>query len=172
VSHLDWKRSRYHGRPYFLAYPDEYRGTEPGVIDAYYAYTDHLIGRLLKYADEETTVIIVSDHGFMFDESQHYGGPPGVIMASGNGIAPGSVQGASLYDVAPTVLHLLGLPLARDMRGRVVEEMFTPEMRKEPAAYIATYETGAAREGAKAAGEFPGSAEGFRKQMKGLGYLE
>jgi predicted AlkP superfamily phosphohydrolase/phosphomutase len=51
--------------------------------------------------------------------------PEGVFFAAGPGIAAGrSLAGASLEDVAPTVLRLLGLPDAGGMDGRVIEGVF------------------------------------------------
>ncbi len=59
-----------------------------------------------------------------FTEGGHT--PEGILLARGEGIQPGS-QGfpASLVDLAPTILHLLGQPIPPDMDGRVLEEMFT-----------------------------------------------
>jgi predicted AlkP superfamily phosphohydrolase/phosphomutase len=48
----------------------------------------------------------------------------GVFIASGAGIQPGErVSGANLMDLAPTVLHLLGLPVRSEMDGRVLTEI-------------------------------------------------
>jgi predicted AlkP superfamily phosphohydrolase/phosphomutase len=48
----------------------------------------------------------------------------GVFIASGTGIRSGEeVRGASLMDLAPTVLHLLGLPVRSEMDGRVLTEI-------------------------------------------------
>jgi predicted AlkP superfamily phosphohydrolase/phosphomutase len=48
----------------------------------------------------------------------------GVLMLKGRGIKPGQVtRDAQIVDVAPTILHLLGLPVPRDMDGRVLTEI-------------------------------------------------
>ncbi|MDX2039089.1 MAG: alkaline phosphatase family protein [Isosphaeraceae bacterium] len=48
----------------------------------------------------------------------------GVIIAHGAGIRPGAEpRGATLLDIAPTVLHLLGVPVPTDMDGRVLTEL-------------------------------------------------
>jgi len=47
--------------------------------------------------------------------------PAGVILAAGPEIAPGSIDGAQLIDMAPTLLHLLGLPIPAEMDGRVLD---------------------------------------------------
>lgn len=47
----------------------------------------------------------------------------GIFVASGAGIKPtGEFRGAQLIDLAPTILHLLGLPVPTDLDGRVLTE--------------------------------------------------
>jgi predicted AlkP superfamily phosphohydrolase/phosphomutase len=51
----------------------------------------------------------------------------GVLIANGPGILPGSSpEGANLLDIAPTVLHLLGVTVPDDMDGRVLTELLDP----------------------------------------------
>jgi hypothetical protein len=65
-----------------------------------------------------------------------------MILAVGGGIRPGSVlRGASLLDVAPTLLYLSGLPVGRDMEGRVLAEMVEEGYAaSHPVSYIPSYE--------------------------------
>ena len=52
----------------------------------------------------------------------------GVFMLSGPGIVPDSDLGETgIMDLAPTLLHLLGLPVPEDMDGHVVQAAFTDE---------------------------------------------
>jgi arylsulfatase A-like enzyme len=44
-------------------------------------------------------------------------------------------------DVAPTLLHQMGLPVARDLDGRVVEAIYE-ENTPRPVRYVATYDIG------------------------------
>ena len=58
----------------------------------------------------------------------------GVLIAHGPAFRTGaSPEGASLLDVAPTVLHLLGVPVPDDMDGRVLTEILDPSVVVPPA---------------------------------------
>ncbi len=61
----------------------------------------------------------------------------GVLIASGPAFRAGaSPEGANLLDIAPTVLHLLGVPVPDDMDGRVLTEILDPALA--PAVASAT----------------------------------
>ena len=50
--------------------------------------------------------------------------------------------GASVLEVAPTILYLMGLPVARDMEGIVLTGMLDPSFgRRHPVTYIPSYES-------------------------------
>ncbi|MCH2100549.1 MAG: alkaline phosphatase family protein [Planctomycetes bacterium] len=52
----------------------------------------------------------------------------GFFLLAGHGIAEGKwLERVSIYDVAPTMLHVLGKPVPSDLPGRVVIEAFTDE---------------------------------------------
>jgi len=71
----------------------------------------------------------------------HQDAPDGYFIAVGDGIKPGSVvQAASVVDIAPTILYLMGLPVARDMDGRVLTEILDEDFaRAHPMTLIPTY---------------------------------
>jgi len=107
------------------------------VIEGTYRLHDLMLSRLLHLAGPETSVMLVSDHGFHSDHLRPkftprvpagitvWHRPQGVIVASGPGFKLDAlVYGARLLDVAPTVLHHFGLPIGADMEGRVLEELF------------------------------------------------
>jgi predicted AlkP superfamily phosphohydrolase/phosphomutase len=49
----------------------------------------------------------------------------GIFIACGPDIKQGhEIQGAKIYDIAPTILHMFGLPVPDDMDGRVLTEIF------------------------------------------------
>lgn len=63
----------------------------------------------------------------------------GVFFACGHDILRGEViRGARLIDIAPTVLHLAGLPVPNEMDGRVLTEILTEERAALPVEYVET----------------------------------
>jgi predicted AlkP superfamily phosphohydrolase/phosphomutase len=59
----------------------------------------------------------------------------GVLIASGPAFRAGArPEDATLLDIAPTVLHLLGLPVPDDMDGRVLGEILDPTAVPPPSA--------------------------------------
>jgi hypothetical protein len=101
-------------------------------ILASYRRVDDMLGTLLGALGEDTLALIVSDHGFLFDGHQHHRGPAGVFLASGPGVRPGVVTDITLYDVFPTLVALLRLPLSDEVPGRIVREVFLPGVVLEP----------------------------------------
>jgi len=153
-----------------------------GVIDQVYRFHDLMLGRYMRLVGPETTIMIISDHGFFSDHLRPAGpagGPKkeplrwhreyGIIVARGPGIKKDElVFGASLLDIAPTTLALLGLPVAKDMEGRVLTQLF--EQHYEP-DYVDTYgepdsvdDTGS--------DEDPWAAQQLLEQFVALGYIE
>jgi tetratricopeptide (TPR) repeat protein len=102
-------------------------------VTGYYEIQDEMIGELLAAAGPDTTTVIVSDHGFATGSDRPTGVAPyttgqpaewhrpwGIWIVHGPGVNPGPGGPASVYDVAPTVLELVGLPPAQDMQGRIL----------------------------------------------------
>jgi tetratricopeptide (TPR) repeat protein/predicted AlkP superfamily pyrophosphatase or phosphodiesterase len=125
-----------------------------GVVDEYYRYQDRQLGQVLDALEPDTTVIVLSDHGFENGSSRPKGEPPyiegkpglwhrryGIVIFSGPDIRPGRLDTTSLLDIAPTILYLAGLPVAEDMEGRVVEEAIAePFLSRQPRRTLASYE--------------------------------
>ncbi len=101
---------------------------------------------------------------------QHTEGPPGIIVLAGKQFRRGvRLQGARIYDVAPTVLGALGLPVARDLEGRVLVDAFSPRfMRRHP---IATVETFGERTAARRRTTAGSDDEALLERLRSLGYL-
>jgi predicted AlkP superfamily phosphohydrolase/phosphomutase len=158
--------------PYLRASPDE-RAALAAALEAYYVYTDALIGALVARFGPEDLVLVVSDHGFEagvnlgFLTGAHHteAAAQGVIFARGRGIAPGGVAGAvGVADVAPTVLAWLGLPVADDMDGHVAGFLAVREVPR-----IATWDT-------RPVERLPLGASGVEaeivERLRELGYLD
>lgn len=66
-----------------------------------------------------------------------------IIIISGKDIQQNKVMGtATIYDVTPTILYYMGLPVAEDMDGKVLVEGIEDDyLKKNPVKYIDTYET-------------------------------
>jgi predicted AlkP superfamily phosphohydrolase/phosphomutase len=119
------------------AFPNQYRGF------------DKVLGTILKHVDAETTLIILSDHGIKplreiesHDAHRDHAGTtpviakhdyedgdevPGLFVAMGPEIKRGArVLGLpmSVFDIAPTILHIYGVPAPSQMKGRVLTEIF------------------------------------------------
>jgi tetratricopeptide (TPR) repeat protein len=157
-------------------------------VTSFYARQDALLGRVLDAAGPGTTVMVVSDHGFKSGAAR----PPdvlpyttrqpvewhdedGVFILSGPGSRPGArlYRRATLFDIAPTLLYLLGLPTAEEMPGRVLTEAIDPALlTRVPLRAVRSYEPlGAPRTlVAAAAGAEEAEAE-LLANLRALGYI-
>src|SRR5260370_32363069 len=106
---------------------------------------------ILKHVDESTYLVVISAHGIKllrkFEEKDSHAhmdhekttpviakhdfadgdDVPGSFFAMGPGIKHDlrlMGLGVSVYDVAPTVLHIYGIEQPKQMRGRVLTEIF------------------------------------------------
>jgi predicted AlkP superfamily phosphohydrolase/phosphomutase/Flp pilus assembly protein TadD len=158
-------------------------------VEEFHVLQDELLGELLGRLDPSTRVVVLSDHGFHNGSSRPADGPAdiegkpgkwhrlyGIVLAAGEGIAPGRFDTATLYDIAPTVLALAGLPPAADMKG---QPLLAPS---GGAGRIATYETAgpgapaSAAAGGRTAPDAAGSGAGavddeLLRNLASLGYI-
>jgi len=96
----------------------------------------------------------------------------GIFAVSGAMVPPqAAIQGACIADVAPTLLHAMGLPVDSDMDGRVITEIFHPDIIKaHPVVYVA----GNGDAVPTPSGEAYSDEETAKitERLQGLGYLE
>ncbi len=129
------------------------------VLDRYMALVGQWIGEAMQAQKPGEVLLVVSAYGMepvplwrralagLLGDRQtsgtHAAAPEGFLMAVGDGIRPGVVlRGASVLDIAPTILYLSGLPVARDMEGRVLTEMLEDDFaRAHPVTFIPSYES-------------------------------
>lgn len=94
------------------------------------AWLDGVVGELLAGVPAGYTTLIQSDHGG--HERTHGTSRPEDMLipwlAAGPLIKPGPIAGpVSLLNTAPTIAHLLGLPIPLDWEGQPVTEIFANE---------------------------------------------
>ncbi|MEP6699618.1 MAG: alkaline phosphatase family protein [Verrucomicrobiota bacterium] len=150
------------------------------VMTGIYRFHDLMLGRLIELAGPNAHVMIVSDHGFQSGarrprsrvEPAQWHRPQGIFLLHGLGIhADESIEGATLLDIAPTILTLLGLPVGEDMEGKVLVNAFTemPKIERVP-----TWEKIEGPDGRAVPGmeeENPAAAQAALQQLIALGYV-
>lgn len=97
----------------------------------------------------------------------------GIFLVRGEGVESGKrLEDACIMDIAPTALHLLGLPVPREMDGRVLEEAIGASFL---ARHPVSYEEGRGRTVDE--GDERGEAideeevEEIKERLRGWGYL-
>lgn len=174
---------RFFGHFYWpLLEPGSVPGLGPIVSRAYERFDGHL-GEIIALLPRETTVIVMSDHGFR--PWGHDDGPPALIVAAGpnvrrmRGPAPErltrsrlQVLGSTL-DLTPTLLTLFEIPVGLDMDGQVMESLLQPSVpeRARPVP-VATHDTPEWLRARGAAAGRPAAADEERlEQLRSLGYI-
>jgi predicted AlkP superfamily phosphohydrolase/phosphomutase/tetratricopeptide (TPR) repeat protein len=170
--------------PYHPPYRDgvsqeAYRKYWPAVT-SYYAEVDRMIGEWMNVLPPDTTVIVLSCYGFRWGKNRPRSMPggaatltdhrnPGVFIAYGPHVAASrEAHDMSVFDVAPTVLTLLGLPRSTEMPGRAIRWAFK-DLVPVTTVRVVSY--------AEFVGErpLPGSAQtdphAFQKELQAIGHL-
>lgn len=154
------------------------------IVKSGYRYHDMMLERYLALVDDDTTVILLSDHGFHSDnlrpthlpkepaapahEHRHFG----ILAMRGPQFKKGeAIYGSQLLDITPTLLQLYNLPVGRDMEGSVLVQAFKDKVDVES---IDSWEnvpgiSGQHMMGSSESGE--DAREGL-KQLEELGYIE
>ncbi|HZZ44189.1 MAG TPA: alkaline phosphatase family protein [Tepidisphaeraceae bacterium] len=108
------------------------------VITGIYRWHDMMLARLVDLAGPDATIILVSDHGFHSDhlrplsaianaaeEAVAWHRQHGIFAMAGPNIRPDErIYGATLLDVAPTILTIQNLPVGSDMDGKTLAQSF------------------------------------------------
>lgn len=140
---IDWAAHRfyyYHDPSLFESMPwtDAQRAALDAELDkygdtlsAFYVYMDEWLGRFMARRDPETAILLLSDHGFETNDDpdlpgEHKTAPPGIVVMNGPGIRADQKLESdySIYDILPTLMAGLSLPVAEDLQGTVMREAF------------------------------------------------
>jgi hypothetical protein len=151
------------------------------IIPGYYERVDGLIGDVLDSIDENSTVIVCSDHGFKGPVRTKDGLKLGIDMhrelgllaAAGPGVrSGGSLANANVLDLTPTILALFGEPVGRDMDGFVLTGLIDEDfLAAHPVTYVDTYEP-AERPSQPGEPLETGVDDEIREELRSLGYIE
>jgi len=189
VSHFFWKFYE----PGAAVYPAAERATPEelaahgSTVEDHYRYVDSLLGELALEASSNHVILLLSDHGFEAGRQPFRSGTilsgthltnaarDGILVAAGGPFRQGvRLSGASILDVTPTILHLLGLPLAAGLEGRVWVAAFDQDWASaHPVQTVAAHPGApvALPEGPERAAPGPG-ADALREELRALGYIE
>jgi Type I phosphodiesterase / nucleotide pyrophosphatase len=103
-----------------------------------YRFSDELIGRFIEDLGSGDLLVLVGDPGRHARRSTPP--PEGLIVLRGPAAATVDLGAVSERDVAPTVLHLAGLPVSRELEGRVLEAALSSGFRAaHPVRSVASY---------------------------------
>jgi hypothetical protein len=99
----------------------------------YNIFLDRLLSDVITPANSEV-VIVLTEPGRVTPSGA------GLLGVAGKVAAAGAHVQARAVDAAPTVLHLLGLPISRELPGTPMSSLFSPDfVRRYPVRQIATY---------------------------------
>ena len=154
------------------------------LVDGMYRFHDMMLEHTLKLVDDDTYVMIVSDHGFRSDHSrltkiplgpatpaiEHR--PYGILAVKGPGIKKGEkIFGSTVLDITPTLLHIMGLSVGKDMAGNVLSGAFE---HFEMPNYIESWELVEGNHGMvkQSAKSDPEAERQAMQQLIDLGYVD
>jgi hypothetical protein len=135
---------------------DRERERDGQVLARYYERVEALVARGLALAGRDGWLFVVSAHGMQpaplgrrllglalgqTAPGAHAAAPAGFLLARGPEIRAGATFArAPASDVVPTALYLLGLPIARDLDGSIIEQVLEQETRVgRPAVVVDSY---------------------------------
>jgi len=155
-----------------------------GVMAQAARFHDMMLAALLSKVPPETTVVLLSDHGFHPGEGRPSSLAPipagpaeehsdfGIFVIRGPGIKKDHlIHGTSVLDIAPTLLTLQGLPVGADMDGRPTLDAFieAPTVQTIPSWDTVPGDDGSHSSDLKSD---PASEKAALEQLIALGYVQ
>lgn len=129
-----------------------------------------VLSGLITPRDDGSTV--VTDKIYISDERSGNHQPYGIFLAYGKHINKGlEIENAEIIDLAPTILHLMGMKVPEDMDGKVLTEIFSDSfMAGHPVTYAKNDNNG---DSGDLQGILSNKEEGMLEDhLKNLGYME
>lgn len=136
IDHMSHAFMKFHP-PHLKGIPENLFDRYKDVINSAYRFQDMMLGRLLELVDNDTTVILISDHGYESGVKRIINMPNvqaapalehrqfGIFVAKGPNIKKNKkIFGLGLIDVAPTLLTHFNLPVGEDMDGNAILDMY------------------------------------------------
>ncbi len=135
-------------------------------VRAHYRFVDQLLGDVRGDLGPAEALVLVGDPGRLARQAE---GAFGLLVLAGAGFEPRDLGEAGERDIAPTVLHMTGLPISRELSGRVLEAALRADWRrKNPVRFVASYGR-RPRARAAAASDFDAQVV---EELKSLGYIQ
>ena len=158
-----WRREELYNGEYVSELPDlfiQYRGESwyyNSSIEIGYLPTPSILCDKLEYIYEKNKLTALHKRD-------------GVFIAYGPDIDKGEIGHAEITDIAPTLLHMLDLPIPEDMDGRVLKEIF--KENSSPAARDVAYQKPREPDAIPDEGGLSEEEiEEVKRRLKALGYL-
>jgi len=182
--HFFWKYMD--PKPFGNKVSQEYIERLGQVIPRSYDFLDVWIGKFMSLLDENTIIIICSDHGFgpWVNKVGLLGGKSfwplnsgnhrreGVLVMSGGPIKVGyRLSKAQQIDLVPTILAVMGIPVPKDMKGEVLVEAIDASNFPHSFATIDSYEKYQSPKYLTDAADLKGVDKEYLKRLKTLGYI-
>ncbi|HEY7700039.1 MAG TPA: hypothetical protein VIE88_16560, partial [Vicinamibacteria bacterium] len=148
------------------------------VLLPFYQYLERVLESFLDAPGSESIhFVVVSDHGFALTAGgyDHYHvpesepPPPGIFLMRGPLVRPGRTGSMSVYDIAPTVLHLFNLPVGSTMDGKAATDLLSLEREPRFERYSRELMITAAPEGDEELDEEIN--EKTLRELRSLGYI-
>ncbi len=158
---------------YFSRFTDEKAINDmKETIPKVYAVFDSLLGVITNDATDDEMVMVVSDHGHDLDGSGHRFGPEGILVMAGGPVKRGAtIDSATVFDVLPTVLHVLGVPVPIGIRGRVLTEVFREESLERNEVRFISPDNGGEKV-FNGGDDLPELDDEELRKLKALGYID
>ena len=135
-------------------------------VRAQYRFVDGLLATTVAELAANEVLVLVGDPGRLARGAAEPA--EGLLVLAGPPVEPGDLGSVSERDVAPTILHLLGVPRSRELDGRALEPALRESFRRDhPLRTVDSYGRRPASRPADSAFD-----QDVLEQLKSLGYIQ